>query len=658
MKSNAWLWLGLVLPMLFSACKKEREPAPVNTLVAAAGADRTVPLNAPVQLDGSASRDGNGKTFTYAWRFTSRPTSSQAALTGVTTATPVFTPDVAGAYVVELKIANATGHATDAVTITAAAGPVEPAAGIISGDILQDRHLADIFADPAQADYLVTADVKVGARLSLAPGVVVAFEAGKGLMVLPAGTLVGKGTAERPVVFTGKSQTQGSWKGLWVYSNSPDNELDYVTVAYGGGQDLPGNPDTKANLVLVGSSSGGAMLKVTHSRFTHGGGYGLHVHGNAQLNGFAGNAFTGNAGPALFVPAGQVHRLDGLSQFTGNNGFNGVETRGTLREAGDVAWPAFADGSAYYVSGFLTVASGLSLREGITLRFMAGVTLEVEAGGFLEAHGTAARPVVFTAATQTEAGYWGGFFIQTASERNHLHYTQVLYAGGKDLPGFPDARGSVVVGNAGKLSLRHSTLAQGSGWGVVAYTDLGAQLNADAATVNQFSNLTRGTLKLTSTEATAPLAGEWLDAWSFRRGKALGDKFYDRATGRWFNAAADPWSMTPRGGIGLRIDADGSYVWTIAEYGPPAGCGNPYSADYITGNVTASGNRLTFVENYWRSKFYNPCDPSQSADTDVTPGSTTLPYEISRGTGPDGVVCWVLKVTNPDNSSFRYYRAL
>jgi hypothetical protein len=487
---------------------------------------------------------------------------------------------------------------------------------------------------------------------------VVAFEAGKGLMVLPEGSLVGKGTAERPVVFTGKSQTKGYWKGLWLYSSQPANELEYATVAYGGSQDLPGNPGTKANLILVGNSSGGGTLKITHSRFTHAGGYGLYVYSPSRLTGFVANAFTDNVGAALFVPAGQVHKLDGLSQLTGNNGFNGVETRGTLHEAVDVAWPAFADGSAYYVSGNLTVASGLSLAEGTELRFSAGVTLDVQDGGFLEAHGTATKPVVFTAATQTVAGYWGGIFVGSGSARNQLHYTKVSYAGGKDRPGFPEARAQVVVSNTGKLSLRHSTLEQGTGWGVVAYTDQGAQLNADAATVNQFSNLTQGTLKLTSTEAKTPLAGVWLDAASFYQSRAFTDKFYNRATGLWFNAAPSPWTMEPAGGFGLMIGPDGSFVWTIAEHGPAAGCGNPYSAEFITGEVTANGNRLTFVQHYWRSKFYNPCDPSQNVDQEITPDSTNLRYEIRRETDSGGITYWTLVLTNPDNSSFKYYRAI
>ncbi|MBD0257094.1 MAG: hypothetical protein ICV83_15360 [Cytophagales bacterium] len=657
MKAIQLLWMGLALALVLSACRKEKEPAPVATLVAAAGPDRTVAVNAPVQLDGTASRDGNGRDFTYAWRLTGKPAGSQATLSGPDTAKPTFTPDVAGAYVVALTIANASGQATDAITITATAGtPGDPAAGVINADITQDRHLADVFADPARADYLVTAEVKVGARLSLAPGVVVAFQAGKGLMILPEGALTARGTADRPVVFTGKDPARGSWKGLWVYSNHPLNALDHATVAYGGGSDLPGAAGTKANLVLVSTYAGSAAMKITNSRFTEGGGYGLLVQGQSRLNGFSANVFSANAGAALFVPAGQVHQLDALSRLTGNNGLDGVQTRGTLREPGEVAWPAFTDGSAYHVTGDLTAASGLILGEGVTLRFAAGTLLEVTERGFLQATGSPVKPVTFTAAAQTPDQYWGGIVVNTRSERNRLHYAAVSYVAGKDLPGYADAKANVTVGNAGQLSLLHSTLAYGTGWGVVAYTDQGALLNADAATGNRFEHLALGSLKLFSGAETAPLAGEWLDAWSFHRGLALSETYYDRAANRWFNGAADPWTMNPQGGFGLHVAGDGSYRWTIAEHGPATGCGNAYFAEYILGKVTAGGDQLTFAESYWRSKFYLPCDESQSTDTEVTPGTMTLRYRMYREAGNNGSPHWVLQLTHPNGSSFTYYR--
>jgi hypothetical protein len=114
--------------------------------------------------------------------------------------------------------------------------------------------------------------------------------------------------------------------------------------------------------------------------------------------------------------------------------------------------------------------------------------------------------------------------------------------------------------------------------------------------------------------------------------------------------------MTPPGGFGLQIGADGNFVWTIAEHGPAAGCGNAYSAEYILGKVLPGGDQLSFVQSYWRSRFYNPCNPGGSVDTEVEPGTIPLRYEIYRETAGNGQPRWVLKLINPDGSSFRYYR--
>ncbi len=115
--------------------------------------------------------------------------------------------------------------------------------------------------------------------------------------------------------------------------------------------------------------------------------------------------------------------------------------------------------------------------------------------------------------------------------------------------------------------------------------------------------------------------------------------------------------MNPKAGFGLKINSDGSYIWTIAEQGPIAGCGISYSAEYITGTVTASGNDLTFQENYWRQKFHNPCDMGQNSDTDVERGGMTLRYEISQVSNLwTNEIYWQLKIFNPDGTSFAYYK--
>ncbi|HSA60482.1 MAG TPA: cytochrome c3 family protein [bacterium] len=105
---GAWL-PGVVAGLAAGGCATET----AGTVVANAGADRTVLLNAPVTLDGSASTGVTSAT----WTLISAPAGSTASLSDAKTLEPVFTPDVGGDYAVELSINN--GAATDSVTITA-----------------------------------------------------------------------------------------------------------------------------------------------------------------------------------------------------------------------------------------------------------------------------------------------------------------------------------------------------------------------------------------------------------------------------------------------------------------------------------------------------------------------------------------------------------
>lgn len=94
---------------------------PGNTApVAAAGADQTVSATLPVSVDGSASSDADGDAITYSWTLSASPSGSAAALADATTATPSFTPDVAGTYTLQLVVNDGTDDsAPDEVTITA-----------------------------------------------------------------------------------------------------------------------------------------------------------------------------------------------------------------------------------------------------------------------------------------------------------------------------------------------------------------------------------------------------------------------------------------------------------------------------------------------------------------------------------------------------------
>lgn len=666
---NYLLMVLLSLSVLYACEQEDLQPQPAHQLIARAGADLQLAVGSVASLDGTASSDGGGRPFSFAWTLKSRPASSTASLNAPTSASPAFSPDVAGTYVVELKIENDRGFATDEVTITATAPeqPGEPQAVIINDDITEDRVLENIFTDAALADYIVTANVKVTARLTVKPGVKIAFMQDRGLSIYPQGALIakgmndGSGTTEQRISFTGTSSSKGFWKGILLMSSSPLNEISYASVEYAGSSPFAEMPvPIAANLSLLSTPATTAAAKISHTLFYQGAGYGLYVEGASSLQYFANNYFEHNSGPALYVPAGQLHKLDFFSHLSGNNGFNGVETGGTLSNTqAEVAWPDFNDGSAYLVSSDLVIESGLRIDPGATFEFKKGLALMVMEGGYMNASGTEANKITFTAHEKTEGGYWGGILFNSNSSFNELYQAALSYAGNRSLLYYPGYKASIAITTTGRASVVQTHLRHGLGWGLLAFTDKGAQVNADVAEANIFNDLAAGNTKLTSTEtALQQLEGIWLDVESFTHALTFDALLYDQASNRWFGGAASPWNMSPRPGLGLQIDAEGNYLWTGAEQHHNGGtCGSPFSAEYIKGKINLQGEWITFTQTYWRSSYTNPCDATQNVDMEVPPGVSQLRYTVQRFYDMyTGAAFWELKLILSDGSILRYYK--
>lgn len=85
--------------------------------VANAGADQSGTVGTVIHLDGSNSSDVDGDLLTYQWSLTSKPTGSTAVLQNPTTATPQFTLDTPGSYIVQLLVHDGTVDSAP-VTVT------------------------------------------------------------------------------------------------------------------------------------------------------------------------------------------------------------------------------------------------------------------------------------------------------------------------------------------------------------------------------------------------------------------------------------------------------------------------------------------------------------------------------------------------------------
>jgi YD repeat-containing protein len=98
--------------------------------VANAGTAQSVTTGAVVTLNGAGSTDANGDTLTYRWTLASRPTSSTAALSSATAASPTFTADLSGTYVANLIVNDGKVDSSNVgtVAVTAASANSAPVA--------------------------------------------------------------------------------------------------------------------------------------------------------------------------------------------------------------------------------------------------------------------------------------------------------------------------------------------------------------------------------------------------------------------------------------------------------------------------------------------------------------------------------------------------
>jgi len=122
------LFIIFLTASFVTACGSSTDEASENTAtnitpqmntpsVADAGADQAVTTGTLVTLDASASSDIDGDTLSYRWSITSMP-SSTASLINTQSATPSFTPDIDGDYVISLVVSDGTEDSVaDSVTI-------------------------------------------------------------------------------------------------------------------------------------------------------------------------------------------------------------------------------------------------------------------------------------------------------------------------------------------------------------------------------------------------------------------------------------------------------------------------------------------------------------------------------------------------------------
>jgi hypothetical protein len=167
--------------------------------------------------------------------------------------------------------------------------PVRVNTGSISDETLS---IADL-----NAPYRISGirPINNGSDVTVQPGATFEFESESGLNVDDDATAFKAIGAEADSIrFTGVTKQKGSWQGLGIRADNVNNELDYVVVEFGGGNNIYTFSD-RANIQLRGT------LTLTNSRIVDSAGYGLASSDGASAVEENENTYKNNAsGPRNF----------------------------------------------------------------------------------------------------------------------------------------------------------------------------------------------------------------------------------------------------------------------------------------------------------------------------------------------------------------------
>jgi hypothetical protein len=343
------------------------------------------------------------------------------------------------------------------ITLLVACTPVDPTDNSKPEELpcewKADRNLTD---RNAAVDYVINCKLEVTGKLTIQPGVTIAFGKDAGLLFVEKGILVAKGTKEKPIVFTGSTNTKGSWLGIQLETDQ-DNHLSYVTVTSGGSKAFDSN-DARGNVIV----SNNGRLTLENSTLSNSADYGLNVPDDSAKITLKSNTYTNNKNP-IALHGNHLSMLDSASNYKGN-------TEDFVRvSAGEIpkstTWNKI--NVPYRVvqpnvqTPHITIGKGvtLTIQAGVSLQFSKGTGISVEDGS-IKAEGSDKEPIRFLG-SENKAGHWKGIAIN-GGQSNLFKYVEIAHAGGGAFDSDGDLGVMVVFAEKGTLTLTNSTFREGA----------------------------------------------------------------------------------------------------------------------------------------------------------------------------------------------------
>ena len=449
--------------LLFSSCEEDTDSSSV-TVTADAGNDATVDVGQQVNLDGSNSSISDG-TLSYLWQFASKPGGSSVQMQNAASVSPSFTPDVAGDYVVTLEVSDGNGEVDqDEKTVSAVSDVVE-----ISEDITTDQTWTEGILYRV-TDYIA---IKSGAKLTIEPGVKVEFAEDAGLKVSSDNSvLVAAGTQDKPVILTGQQEITGYWRGIFVNSNSVENEISNTQILYAGSSSVGTYFDAAALTIDQ------AKVRLSHVTIGNSGQYGIQTRRTGSEFPMDNMVFQNSEAEHTNIHISQIGYLDAASTFDG--GFVKAFGGGTTHDMTIAA----LDGAKYKILDNVGFEHHVIIDAGAEFEFAPDAGIVVRTGSVIEAVGASDNKIVFTGTSKTP-GAWRGIFIGSSSVDNLMEHVDISYGGSTDMSTFFDKTNMVI--DQAKINLRNVSFTGSDGYGIQTRRD-GSTFSIENSEFNNNAN--------------------------------------------------------------------------------------------------------------------------------------------------------------------------
>jgi hypothetical protein len=312
--------------------------------------------------------------------------------------------------------------------------------------------------------------IDITAPLTIEPGVVIEFEENSGLGIYDNGSINAVGNANQPIVFQGKDNVKGYWRGIHVETNSTSNRFEFVEL-----KDAGSNYVYCCNEVASLTLKGG-QFALENTTIENGAGIGIYARDNTRISDFSNNTITTHDEYPMSIPLEAAGKLDGLnSDYSGNKqDYIFINDRSLVEET-----TISATNVPLLFDAVYDVTDGLTILEGTEFVMRENAGLGVYDQGYLKLGGKSGNPVIIRGLERI-AGYWRGIHIETKSINNSIDHAEISDAG-SDYVYCCNVIATLFY-KGGRGSITNTVISNGDQYGIYA--------NRDA----EFSNFSNNTV--------------------------------------------------------------------------------------------------------------------------------------------------------------------